>query len=328
MARIAPGDHAKLKAMLRRRLRHRENPFLEDRPATLDDIVFLPANLSRLVIDPYREACRVATGLGGKLELDQPFFVSGFDDAPSEVRESVAAGLAESKCGYIGTRPMGSGVPWLQIMPSGNGHASPDAAGFIVSFELDNQPTAVRRLNRDQVLGVAVARPELLDRAISFALDSELDFVLLDAIGGVGTLKAESSGVPDLSLLRDAVLNLRARKQEEVVGLVYYGGARSGTDAAKLIAMGASAVVFGVPIGLAAGGAITDIDGVSYASNYTDGDRRDAVANILKANLSEASMMARCTGKTNLMNLEPEDLRTITLATSEVTGIPLVGVRT
>ena len=60
--------------------------------------------------------------------------------------------------------------------------------------------------------------------------------------------------MPDLTLLRDAISNLRARKREEDVALVYYGGARSGTDVAKLISLGASAVVFGVPIGLAAGG--------------------------------------------------------------------------
>ena len=37
-------------------------------------------------------------------------------------------------------------------------------------------------------------------------------------------------------------------------------------------------------------------------------------------------MMARCTGKTNLQNLEPEDLRSITLATAQATGIPLAGL--
>ncbi len=36
-------------------------------------------------------------------------------------------------------------------------------------------------------------------------------------------------------------------------------------------------------------------------------------------------MMARCTGKTNLHNLEPEDLRALTLATAEATDILLVG---
>ncbi|MCZ6861866.1 MAG: hypothetical protein O7I42_16585 [Alphaproteobacteria bacterium] len=50
-----------------------------------------------------------------------------------------------------------------------------------------------------------------------------------------------------------------------------------------------------------------------------------AVANIIKASCGEASMMARCTGKTQLHNLEPEDLRALTLATAEATDILLVG---
>ena len=81
MARTDPRDAPKLKAMLDRRLRLRENPFPEERPACLDDLVFLPANLSRLVIDPYREACKIGWRLGERLDLDIPFFVAGFDAA-------------------------------------------------------------------------------------------------------------------------------------------------------------------------------------------------------------------------------------------------------
>ena len=326
MARTDPGDHAKLKAMLRRRIRNRENPFPEARPPTLDDLTFLPANLSRLVIDPYREACKVSMTLAGKLELEQPFFVTGFDDAPDEVRDAVASGLVEAQCGYVGSHPIGKGVPWLQILRPGNGHANPDAIGHVICFDTDNQPTPAPRTDSSQLQGVAVARPELLDRAIGFALDSELDLVLLDGSGDMRTLRAECSAPPDLTLLRDAISNLRARKREEDVALVYFGGARSGTDGAKLISLGASAVVYGVPIGLAAGGAMSESGDVTYASNYTSEDRQSAVANILKATSLEASMMARCTGKTNLMNLEPEDLRAITLATAEATGIPLAGM--
>ncbi len=36
-------------------------------------------------------------------------------------------------------------------------------------------------------------------------------------------------------------------------------------------------------------------------------------------------MMARCTGKTQLHNLEPEDLRALTLPTRDATDILLVG---
>ncbi len=55
------------------------------------------------------------------------------------------------------------------------------------------------------------------------------------------------------------------------------------------------------------------------------GVRGRAVANIIKASCGEASMMARCTGTTNLHNLEPEDLRALTLATRDATDVLLVG---
>ena len=86
MARTDPQDAPKLKAMLDRRLRLRENPFPQERPACLDDLVFLPANLSRLVIDPYREACKIGWRLGERLDLDIPFFVAGFDAASEELK--------------------------------------------------------------------------------------------------------------------------------------------------------------------------------------------------------------------------------------------------
>ena len=94
----------------------------------------------------------------------------------------------------------------------------------------------------------------------------------------------------------------------------------------RLIEPRGVAVVYGVPIGLAAGGEIGAGE-VRFSADFTDEDRRLGVVNILKASASEASMMARCTGKTNLHNLEPEDLRALTLATAEATGIPLAGAR-
>ena len=51
------------------------------------------------------------------------------------------------------------------------------------------------------------------------------------------------------------------------------------------------------------------------------------MTSVLKANAGEASMMARCAGKTCLHNIEPEDLRSVTRATAAATGIPLAGTR-
>ena len=132
-------------------------------------------------------------------------------------------------------------------------------------------------------------------------------------------------GAPDLSILRETIAQLRAMKREEHLDLIWYGGARSGTDAAKLIAMGAKAIVYGVPVGLALGAEITAEHTLAFSADRNDEDRKLALENLLKAHAGEASMMARCTGKTKLHNLEPEDLRAITIATAEATGIPLVG---
>ena len=171
-----------------------------------------------------------------------------------------------------------------------------------------------------------VSSPALLEKAINHALAEDFDAVLLDGSGHLGTAWPELAGAPDLTILRDAIRILRRLNREEEIDLIYFGGARSGTDAAKIIALGCVAVVYGVPMGLAAGGEI-GAGGMRFSADFTDEDRRLGVVNILKASASEASMMARCTGKTNLHNLEPEDLRALTLATAEATGIPLAGGR-
>ena len=66
-----------------------------------------------------------------------------------------------------------------------------------------------------------------------------------------------------------------------------------------------------VAAGLAAGGAILpagfDFSGVAAA------EAAERLTAFLKAAASECSMMARCCGKTNVHNLEPEDLRTSSL---------------
>jgi len=62
-----------------------------------------------------------------------------------------------------------------------------------------------------------------------------------------------------------------------------------------------------------------------WNSERSTSERAEGLSGILKANAGEASMMARCTGKTRLHNLEPEDLRSVTLATSAMTGIPVPG---
>ena len=324
MARTKPDDWKKMRRMLNKRLLPRDNPFPEQRPATLDDIHFLPANLSRLVIDPYREACKTHTNIADRLALEYPFFVAGFDAAHDEVCEGVAAGMAGPGCPYIGTRPLGTDVPWMQlILPNGTlPHSHATALVYVASdpfIPIAPAPESTKPI------GLA-ATVSCLEQAIPFALENNFDFIVLDGTAGIHLPWAELRREADLSVLREAISILRRLKREGDIDLIYYGGIRSGTDTAKALAIGCNAVVLGVALGIAAGGEIDDDDAMIYfSSGLAIADRQEAVSNLLKACNGEVSMMARCTGKTNIHNLEPEDLRAITIATATATGIPLIG---
>jgi isopentenyl diphosphate isomerase/L-lactate dehydrogenase-like FMN-dependent dehydrogenase len=112
-------------------------------------------------------------------------------------------------------------------------------------------------------------------------------------------------------------------KAEEFCPILWFGGLRSGSDLAKAIALGADAGIVDVAAGLALGGAI-ETGGVSFPETDAPAERLSAY---LKAAVSECSMMARCTGKTNVHNLEPEDLRTTSKRAQAATGIVMAGLK-
>ncbi|MEE2984257.1 MAG: FAD-dependent oxidoreductase [Pseudomonadota bacterium] len=323
MARTHPRDKAKLKAMLDKRLRMRPNPFPERRPATMDDLTFLPANLSRLVIDPYREACKISTRLAGKFELDVPFFAAGFDHETSAVREGLAAGLADAGCGYAGQIRLSDAIDWIQLIGASDA-PDPNAAAWIFVQGDRFEPVDLKMPPEGLLRGLAITTPDILEDAVNYVLESGFELLMLCGNGDPLSPWLELKGPPDLRLIRNTIAILRKLKKEEAVDLIWHGGARSGTDAAKLIAMGCRAVTYGLPLALALGASIT-ANGIEFASDFNHEERRRATANILQAHAGEASMMARCTGKTRLHNLEPEDLRSVTIATAQASGIPMPG---
>ncbi len=322
MARTDPADAVTQRAILKKRLIPRDDPYGEDVRVSLDDLVFLPANLSRLVVDPYRDACNVATNLGGKLDLDSPFLVSGFDDAPDEVRTALAEGLLTAGSAYVGRRPLADNVPWVQLI--GDDDMPDDAAAVQVHCPQPGSVTRVDKLSGASQ-GLAVTAADL-QAAIPFALENEFDMLVLLGNGPITSSWPELSGEPDLTVIRDTIAIMRRMNREEDMQIAFFGGIRTGTDGAKLISLGGNLMIVGAAMGFAMGGRMGG-QGLIFHSDYTVEERAEAAAMLLKALSGEAAIMARCTGKTDVHNLEPEDLRSITLKTSHATGIPLAGAR-
>jgi NADPH-dependent glutamate synthase beta subunit-like oxidoreductase len=338
MARTEPGDVGRLRSIMSEQFLPRENPFPPDRPAQLDDLVFIPAGLTRLVIDPYREHCSTLTPMGRGLSLQRPFFFTGFDDAPETVRAALGKALSKSGCGYIGRRPPSSAVdgkgpdvsmaavPWIQLILPGEDEPYPEASGLLYVMGERFQPVTPSRVRDGQLLGMVATAPAF-GRVIPFGLESGFDFLLLDGTGGIErSPRSELDGAPDLKVLRDAVRILRELNREEELALVYYGGLRSGTDVAKVLAVNCMAGVFCVAMAIAMGASVEN-GAMRFREALTLEEIESAAEKWIKATTDEAAIIARCTGKTNVHNLEPEDMRSITLAAAEATDIPLASGR-
>ncbi len=235
------------------------------------------------------------------MTLRSPFLVGGLDEAPQEVRRAATHAVTECGLAYVGRCSPGEGVPGSSCSarerragPGGGGGDHPLAR----SARRTPGPDEIRPLQ-----GIAAAAAELPE-AIPFALEAGYDLLVLEGSGPIAGAWPELAGAPDLSVMRDAIRILRELNREEDIELLYFGGVRSGTDAAKLIGLGANAVVVGMSLALAVGGQI-DNGSIAFYGDIEQADRNEKAELFLNALRTEASIMPRCTGKTVIHNLEP-----------------------
>jgi glutamate synthase domain-containing protein 2 len=191
----------------------------------------------------------------------------------------------------------------------------------------------------------------------ALAVKAGADVIVLDGMQG-GTAATqdvfiEHVGIPTLPALRQAVEALRELDMHRKVQLVVSGGIRSGADVAKALAMGADAVSIGVAalialgdnapeyddeyraLGSAAGfyddwhegrdpvGISTQDDTLAARFDPVAGGRR--LANYLNVLTLETQTLARACGKSNVHNLEPEDLVALTIEAAAMAKVPLAG---
>ena len=240
--------------------------------ATLEDLVFLPANLTRLVIDPYRENCATRTVIGARaaqpLRLSGPVLVGGLPAglAP-DVLDAIARGAGAAK---IAVRlPISSAlptvVPVIGVVPL---ESVPTALPALAAIELAAAPAtllsserllpavrAYRALGPTVPIGLSVPVTQV-EAGLAAALAAGLDFVTLSAMSSSDEGHdgwRDDRGYPEISVLARALEYLRAVNREEDIDLLYFGGIRNGADVARVLALGANAALLGFAACLAVG---------------------------------------------------------------------------
>jgi glutamate synthase domain-containing protein 2 len=195
---------------------------------------------------------------------------------------------------------------------------------------------------------------------VKLAAKCGADVVVIDGMeGGTGAspdLLQEHTGIPTLAAVCEARAALEELGLYGVVNLIIAGGIRHGSDAAKALALGADAVYVGtaalIALNCNAPLYVEDyhaLGAAPYACHHCHTGRcpvgittqdpelmkrleidaaAERVANWLHATTSEIQILARACGKRDVHDLEPEDLRALTLEASLVTGLPLAGTNT
>ncbi len=203
---------------------------------------------------------------------------------------------------------------------------------------------------------IAASRPYF---DVALAVKSGADVVVLDGMEG-GTAATqdvfiEHVGIPILSAIPEAVDSLKDLGMHRKVQLVVSGGIRTGADVAKALALGADAVSIGVAAMIALGdnapehqeeyeklgsgagfyddwhegrdpaGISTQDEELGKRFNAELGGRR--LANYLRAMVLETQTLARACGKSDVRNLEPEDLVALTIEAAAMARVPLAGTK-
>ena len=322
---------------------------------TWDQLVFLSANLTRLVIDPYREKCNSVVVIGTErkkpLQLASPIVAGGidFDSLPEQVLTAFVTAAKSAKLAIA--IPSGEAAKKIlaatqEILAIDITEPLPDLTD-VAAIEL-TAPTAdvltrdnlvpvieaVRAATKSEIPVGVVAPAACAVRVVDETIELDLDFYVTDAQWTENERPAsplpETNAGPAIHVLADTIDRLRHHCKEASRQVIYRGGIRDGADAGKAICCGATAVTIGLAGVVGMGHKLTALKDEATLLGQLEKplDAADAarrVENVIKSVSIEVTMLARACGKSSVTNMEPEDLRSMSIAVSAATGVPLVG---
>jgi glutamate synthase domain-containing protein 2 len=192
---------------------------------------------------------------------------------------------------------------------------------------------------------------------VKLAVKAGADVLVIDGMEGATGASPEvlldHTGIPTMSALVEAIRSLEELKALGEVQVIVSGGIKNGADAAKALALGADAVSIGTAALIA-----LNCNAPLYVEDYrklgvepgtchhchtgrcpvgittqdSELEKRlvldeaaDRVFNFIQSMTMEMQMMARACGKSDVHHLEAEDMRSLSLEASLITGIPLAG---
>ncbi|MDR1819489.1 MAG: alpha-hydroxy-acid oxidizing protein [Methanobrevibacter sp.] len=371
---------------------------------TFDDLVIIPAQVSRPPLDKYREPCFTNVTLGDRyaehpLKLDTPIMIGAmsFGALSKEAKLALALGstyagtasntgeggmlkderklakklIAQYASGRFGVSAeylnnadaieikIGQGaksgmgghllgekvtgeVSKIRMIPEGADALSPARHMDIVGPEdLSMKISQLREITDWQVpIMVKFASGRVKDD-VKIAAKGGADIIVIDGMqGGTGAgpgVVTEHSGIPTIASIVEADKALKEVNLRNKVSLVAAGGIRNGADMVKSIALGADAVYIGTAALISLGcrvcqmcfkgncrkGIATQDKQLRHRLDYHKAG--EDLGRYIKAMTEEGCMLVQQAGNTHLSKIEKEDLRSLTLEASKLTGVKMAG---
>jgi glutamate synthase domain-containing protein 2 len=371
---------------------------------TFDDLVIIPAQVSRPPIDKYREPCGTDVVLGSRfaekpLKLETPIMIGAMSFGALSKEAKMALAIGASYAGTSANTGEGGMLPEERILAntliaqyaSGRFGVSADylnsadaveikigqgaksgMGGHLLGEKVTAEVSKIRNIPEGaDALSPArhmdIVGPEDLAMKISqlreitnwqvpimvkfaagrvaadvkIAAKGGADIIAVDGMqGGTGAgpdVIMEHAGIPTLAAIVEADKALKEVNLRSSVNLVAGGGIRNGADLAKAIALGADAVYIATSALVVLGcktcqmcykgncrkGIATQDMSLRHRLNYRE--RGIQIAKYIKAMTEEACMLVQQGGNTHISKIEKQDLKSLSLEATALTGVKMVG---